>query len=185
MAGNVTVLLHRLQGGEADAGNELFGLLYGELRALAGALFRSQKAKHTLQPTALVHEAYLKMLRPGDGAEWKDRVHFFAVAARAMRQILVNHARDASALKRGGGQAAKPLTLVDPVAPGAPEADILAVHEALEDLERLDERQARLAELRFFAGLNNKEIAEVLGISLRSVELDWKMAKDHLTRLLG
>ena len=180
MHGDVTVLLHRLREGEPDAASALFDRLYGELRGLANALFRSQRRDHTLQPTALVHEAYLKMLRPG--VEWQDRVHFFAVAAKAMRQILVNHARDRAALKRGGAEARR-VTLADAPFAG-PDLDVLAVHEALEKLAELDARQAQIAELRFFGGLNNKEIAEVLGVSLRTVELDWKMAKDQLSQTL-
>ena len=167
--GDVTVILHRLRDGEAEAGNELFTMLYGELRVLADALFRSQRRDHTLEPTAVVHEAYLKMLG-GKKGEWQDRAHFFAVAARAMRQVLVNHARDKAALKRGGGQAGGRVTLADAAA-----QDVAS---------ELDERQARIAELRFFAGLNHPEIAEVLGRSLRSVELDWKMAKDWLAQRL-
>jgi RNA polymerase sigma factor (TIGR02999 family) len=183
--GDVTVILHRLRDGEVEAGNELFTMLYGELRVLADALFRSQRRDHTLEPTAVVHEAYLKMLG-GKKGEWQDRAHFFAVAARAMRQVLVNHARDKGALKRGGGQAGGRVTLADAAAQDvASELDLLAVHEALDELAALDERQARIAELRFFAGLNHPEIAEVLGRSLRSVELDWKMAKDWLAQRLG
>ena len=180
MQGDVTVLLQRLRDGEPDAASALFDQLYGELRLLADALFRSQKKSHTLQPTALVHEAYLKMIKPG--AEWQDRVHFFAVSAKAMRQILVNHARDRSAQKRGGG--AQRVTLADAPLP-EPDLDVLAVHDALEELAQLDPRQAQLAELRFFAGLNNKEIAEALSLGLRTVELDWKMAKDFLAQRLG
>jgi len=182
--GDVTVLLERLRGGEPEAANELFGLCYGELRGLAGAIFRSQKKGHSLAPTVLVHEAYLKMV--GAEGEWKDRAHFFAVAARAMRQVLINHARDKAALKRGGDREGMRLTLAEQAAAsGGQEVDLLAVHEALEALAKLDERQAKIAELRFFAGLENKEIAEVLGVSLRTVELDWKMAKETLAAKLG
>jgi len=178
--GDVTLVLERLRQGEPRAAGELFDLCYAELRGLAGAVFRTQKEGHTLAPTALVHEAYLKMV--GAEGEWKDRVHFFAVAARAMRQVLVNHARDKAALKRGGSGGGMRVTISDVAAPR--EADLAAVHEALEELARLDERQAKIAELRFFAGLENKEIAEALGVSLRTVELDWKMAKDTLKGLL-
>ena len=180
--GDITRVLERLRGGEPEAAGQLFDLCYNELRGLAGALFRSQQKGHTLAPTALVHEAYLKMV--GSEGEWKDRVHFFAVAARAMRQILINHARDKAALKRGGSGGMR-VTLSDAVTPGGREIDLAAVHEALEDLLRLDERQGRIAELKFFAGLENQEIAEALGVSLRTVELDWKMAKDTLARKLG
>ena len=182
--GECTVLLHRLRDGDNDAAEQLFGVLYGELHNLAGAIFRSQRSSHTLQPTALVHEAYLKMVRPG--AEWQDRAHFCGVAAKAMRQILINHARDRKALKRGGGAAARSLTIGDAVAAeDGRELDILALHEALEGLERLDARQASIAELRFFGGLTNKEVAEALGVSLRTVELDWSMAKGWLAGQLG
>ncbi|MHC4930721.1 MAG: ECF-type sigma factor [Planctomycetota bacterium] len=180
----IAALLHRLREGEEQASGELFSLMYAELRALASSLFRSQRASHTLQPTAVVHEAFMKMVKAP--TPWEDRAHFFAVAARAMRQILVNHARDRSALKRGGGFAGERVTLSE-AADGAPgrELDVLAAHEALEELAQLDERQARIAELRFFAGLNNPEVAEVLGLGLRTVELDWKMAKDWLAKRLG
>jgi RNA polymerase sigma factor (TIGR02999 family) len=180
--GDVTQVLERLRGGEPEAAGQLFDLCYAELRGLAGAVFRSQPKGHTLAPTALVHEAYLKMV--GGQREWKDRVHFFAVAARAMRQVLINHARDKAALKRGGSGGMR-VTLSDAVAPGGGEADLVAVHEALEELRKLDERQGKIAELRFFAGLDNKEIAEALGVSLRTVELDWKMAKETLAKKLG
>ncbi|HEX5135727.1 MAG TPA: ECF-type sigma factor [Planctomycetota bacterium] len=180
--GDVTQVLERLRGGEPEAAGQLFDLCYAELRGLAGAVFRSQPKGHTLAPTALVHEAYLKMV--GAEAEWKDRVHFFAVAARAMRQVLINHARDKAALKRGSPGGMR-VTLSDAMTPGGGEADLVAVHEALEKLRTLDERQGRIAELRFFGGLENKEIAEALGVSLRTVELDWKMAKETLAGLLG
>jgi RNA polymerase sigma factor (TIGR02999 family) len=181
--GDATVILGRLRDGDPDAGEELFGLLYPQLRGLAGAIFRSQKANHTLQPTALVNEAYIKMMKPG--AAWEDRAHFCSVAAKAMRQILVNHARDGAALKRGGGAVGRSITVADAVDEGGGELDILALHEALEDLAQLDERQAKIAELRFFGGLPNKEVAEVLGVSLRTVELDWSMAKGWLASRLG
>ncbi|MHC4953457.1 MAG: sigma-70 family RNA polymerase sigma factor [Planctomycetota bacterium] len=182
--GECTVLLGRLRDGDEDAAEQLFGLLYGELHRLAGAIFRSQRAGHTLQPTVLVHEAYLKMLRPD--AAWEDRAHFCGVAAKAMRQILINHARDRAALKRGGGAPVRSLTISDAVeATGAEALDILALHEALEELAKLDDRQAKIAELRFFGGLTNKEVAEALGVSLRTVELDWSMAKGWLAGQLG
>jgi RNA polymerase sigma factor (TIGR02999 family) len=173
----ITLLLERVRSGEEEAAGELFGELYGQLHGLAAAIFRSQRGNHTLQPTALVHETYLKMIRPG-ATPWQDRAHFCGVAAKAMRQILVNHARDKQALKRGG--AAGRVTLSGAVGEGGPDLDVLDVHEALEELARLDARQARIAELRFFAGLNTQEVAEVVGVAPRTVELDWKMAKDWL-----
>jgi len=177
----ITLLLERVRSGEEEAAGELFGELYGQLHGLAAAIFSSQRGSHTLQPTALVHETYLKMIRPG-ATPWQDRAHFCGVAAKAMRQILVNHARDKQALKRGG--AAGRVTLSDAVREGGPDLDVLAIHEALEELARLDARQARIAELRFFAGLNTQEVAEVVGVAPRTVELDWKMAKDWLAQRL-
>ncbi|MEM7248680.1 MAG: sigma-70 family RNA polymerase sigma factor [Acidobacteriota bacterium] len=178
-------LLSRLREGDATAGEELFDILYPELRGLARSVFRSQPKQHTLQPTAVVHEAYLKVAQAASrGQGWQDRAHFFAVAARAMRQVLVNHARDKAAQKRGGD--VQQVTLTDAEDDGwSGLVDALAVHQALEKLAELDERQAKVAELRFFAGLANKEIAEVLGVSLRTVELDWKVAKSWLVRELG
>jgi RNA polymerase sigma factor (TIGR02999 family) len=177
--GDVTLILNRVREGREDASGELFGLLYGELRGLASSLFRSQRSSHTLQPTAVVHEAFLKLVKAP--TPWEDRAHFFAVAAKAMRQVLVNHARDRAALKRGGADARR-VTMSD--AAEAPKLDVLEIHEALNELAKLDERQARIAELRFFAGLSTKEVAEVLGIAPRTVELDWTMAKDWLAQRL-
>lgn len=166
---------------EADA---LFGALYDELRAQARRLFASQNASHTLQPTAVVHEAYLKMGAGKAGAGgWNDRAHFFRTAARAMRQILVNHARDRSAQKRGGGKARR-VTLADAAVPGR-DLDVLAIHEALDELAEINERHAQLAELKFFAGLTNEEAANALGTALRTVELDWKMAKAWMAERLA
>ena len=181
----VTTILKRLRDGEDAAGGELFERLYPELRAMAARLFRSQRAGHTLQPTALLNEAYLKIVRPG-GGDFADRAHFLAVAARAMRQILVNHARDRSAAKRGGDVDRRRVTLSGEAAPGSDRAlDVLVVDDALTALRELDERQAKIAELRCFGGLTNREVAEALGVSLRTVELDWRMAKSFLARHLG
>jgi RNA polymerase sigma factor (TIGR02999 family) len=186
-SGNVTVLLGRVREGDQNAAGELFQCLYGELRGLAGHVFRSQRRNHTLQPTALIHEAFLKIMRPEGGpSPWEDRAHFFGVAARAMRQILVNHARDRKAAKRGGGRDAMRVTLSEAVVPGAaPDLDVLAVEEALTELTRLDPEQARIAELRFFGGLTNREVAEALGRSLRTIEFEWKMAKAWLRGALS
>jgi RNA polymerase sigma factor (TIGR02999 family) len=182
--GNVTRLLQRIGAGEKAATEELFALLYGELRALAGGLFRSQKKDHTLQPTAVLHEAWLKMANAP--AAYADRVHFFAVAARAMRQVLVNHARDAAAEKRGGGAERRRVTISEAAAAGggSDPLDVIALHDALDELKALEPRQAQIAELRFFGGLTTPETAEALGVATRTVELDWKMAKDWLARRL-
>jgi RNA polymerase sigma factor (TIGR02999 family) len=184
----VARLIEATRAGNGDAAGALFTALEDELRALARSVFRSQRAGHTLQPTALVSEAFVKMLGPRDApSPWQDKAHFFAVAATAMRQILVNHARDRSAKKRGGGRDARRITLSDVSlsADGAP-ADVLDVEDALAALERVDAEQARIVEMRFFGGLTNPEIAEVLGRSLRTVELQWRLAKTWLAaRLAG
>ncbi len=183
---DISRVLERLRDGESPAAEELFTLLYDELRGLASRLFRSQKPHHTLQPTALVNEAYLKLLKSRqEPAKWQDRAHFYRVAARAMRQILVNHARDKARIKRGGRQVGQRITLSEVLSPEiGGEFDILLLHDELEKLAQLDERQGRIAELRFFADLSSKEIAEVLGVSLRTVELDWTMAKSWLAKRL-
>ena len=186
MSDQATVLLQRLNAGDADAARDLLPLLYDELRALAGRQFRGQPSDHTLQPTALVHEAFVRLLgRPAAG--WSDRKHFFAVAATAMRQILVNHARDKSTKKRGSG--AEPLELNEQVAVPASDSahpvEVLSLNQAMEKLERIDPRRHRVVELRFFAGLNSDEIAEVLGVSKSTVEGDWRVAKAWLATEIG
>ncbi len=182
----MTLLLQRMEQGDPGALDELLPVVYDELRVIARRFFRVQRSNHTLQPTALVHEAYIKVL--GDRAArpkgWNDRAHFLSVAAIAMRQILVNHARDKAALRRGGPDAHQ-VTLTGIADFDDSDAlDVLTVHDALEALHRLDPRQARIAELRFFGSLTLDETAEVIGISRRTVALDWKMAKRWLARRL-
>ncbi len=175
--------LARAREGDAEAEQRLFALLYDDLRALAQRVFRSQRRDHTLQPTALVHEAYLKIAR-GAGRTWNDEAHVLNLAARAMRQILVNHARDRSAGKRGGGEGRR-VTLSGLGGESDPGFEVLAADDALSALARLDERQARVAELRVFGGLTNAETARVLGVSLRTVEMEWRMAKAWLAERMG
>lgn len=172
-AEDITLILAGIERGERDAYDRLLPLVYERLHALAASHFRSQPGAHTLQPTALIGEAYLKMAR---GGSYRDRNHFFAVAATAMRQILVNHARDKRRLKRGD-QNARRVTLSGAIAEPGAAADVLDLHEALAELEQLHARQARIAELRFFGGLTVGETAESLGVSARTVKLDWTMAR--------
>ncbi len=183
--GEVTRILQLLGGEDPDAAAAaLLPLVYDQLRALAASYFARQPVGHTLQPTALVHEAYLK-LAGGENAQWESRAHFFAVAARAMRQILMNHARDKAAAKRGGGW--HKITLDEAVTPpgsASREIDLIALDDALEKLAGLSERQARIIELRYFGGLTIDETAHVLGLGTTTVEDDWHVAKAWLRREL-
>jgi len=182
-AGPVTQLLVRCRDGDRAALDELLPLVYGELRRIAQSHLRRERAGHTLQSTALVHEAYLRLIgatRPG----WQDRAHFFGIAANAMRQILVDHARARAAAKRGSG--AERLELTESMsAGGEPEVDVLALDEALGRLAALDRVQARIVELRFFAGLTIDECAEALAISPATVKRDWTSARAWLHRELS
>ncbi|MHC4947694.1 MAG: sigma-70 family RNA polymerase sigma factor [Planctomycetota bacterium] len=179
----VTRLLGEVAEGRTDAASELLPLVYDELRALAGAYFRNERDNHTLQPTALVHEAYMRLVGQ-QSIEFRSRRQFFVVAAKAMRNILVDHARTKRRQKRGGGRA--PVALdpdrvsVDP----ANELDMLALDEALERLAALDERKARLVELRFFGGLTSEQAADVLDIARSTAAEEWRMARAWLYREL-
>ncbi len=164
--------------GDKAAADRLLLLIYEELRALAGSYFRQQRADHTLQPTALVHEAFVRMIDRTNPA-YADRRHFFAVAATAMRQILTDHARRARAAKRGGQR--DQVAFEEPNAPtGVPAVDLIALDDALTQLAQLDPRQHRVVELRFFGGLAMDEIASVLDVSKATVELDWRAARAWL-----
>jgi RNA polymerase sigma-70 factor (ECF subfamily) len=186
----VTQLLEAVQAGRASAADQLLPLVYDELRALAGSLFRGQRPDHTLQPTALVHEAYARMVKPAaettgssEKAQWNSRAHFFAVAATAMRQVLANHARDRRRAKRGGGW--HRVTLSEHLTPTSErDVDLLALDEALQALAKLDERQGRIVELRFFAEMSVEEIAHVLEVSTSTVEREWRMARAWLSARL-
>jgi RNA polymerase sigma factor (TIGR02999 family) len=178
-----TQLLLDVGNGDSEAAQRLLPMVYGELRGLAASYFRRQKSDHTLQPTALVHEVYLKLVDQ-TSARWKDRAHFFAIAAQAMRQILVNHALARAALKRGGGRAR--VVLTDDLAPASDnEFDAIALDEALKKLADMDARKSRVVELRFFSGLTVDEVAEVLNVSKTTVESDWRMARAWLSRALA
>jgi RNA polymerase sigma-70 factor, ECF subfamily len=186
-SGEATVLLDRLRGGDADAGRELLPILYDELRQIAARQFKGQRADHTLQPTVLVHEAFLRLVGKPATA-FADRAHFFAVAATAMRQILVNHARASNTQKRGGGGKAVGLEhdVADSgdAAGSAGQIDVLALHEALEKLAQIDERKHRVIELRFFAGLTVDEIAQAMGLSKTTIESEWRAARAWLNMTL-
>lgn len=178
----ISVCLQRLERGDRTAIHELLPHIYGDLRNLARGLFGGQ-GNYTLQPTALVHEAYMRLAgtkNPG----WKSKRHFYDVAAMAMRQLLADHARRRNAAKRGGGQGRVVLEDAELQA-AAGDADLAALNDALEQLEELDPRQARVVELRYFAGLTIAETAEVLEVSKRTVDIDWKMARVFLSDALG
>ena len=179
----ITDLLRHLEAGDRSAVDRLFSAVYQELRSLAGQFFRREPAGITLQPTALVNEAYVKLVDQA-GVDWHGRTHFFAVAAQAMRRILVDHARRRGAAKRGG-QGKRVLLDADLLPGMSPDEDLLAVDECLAKLAELDPRQAQLVELRFFGGLSVEEAAEVLGMSKRSAEREWTMVRAWLRRELG
>ena len=180
---NVTELLQDWSRGEREALDQLLPVVYNELHKQAARYLRRERAGHTLQPTALVNEAFLRLINQRD-VRWQNRAHFFGLAAQLMRRILVDHARERLAAKRGGADIR--LTLDEQVAAvGARDVDLLALDEALTRLAALDVRQSRIVELRFFSGLNVEETAEVLGVSPATVKLDWSMAKAWLRRELG
>ena len=174
----VTTLLRAWAEGDEAAGEKLFPILYGELRRQAGRYMRRERRSHTLQPSGLVNEAYLRLAGSPD-LDWHDRAHFFAIAARVMRQVLVDHARRRRAAKREGCH----VTLEDADAPAAP-LELLDLEDALKELVALDPRQARVVELRFFGGLDVEETAGVLGLSPRTVKREWQTARAWLQHRL-
>jgi RNA polymerase sigma factor (TIGR02999 family) len=174
----VTVLLSELRRGNEAAKDELLRLVYPELRRVAARYMRQERPGHTLRTTGLVHEAYVRLFGSQE-IEWQNRAHFFAAVAREMRHILVDYARARNAKKRPEGRLHVSLTDVD-VPAGEREEDLLALDEALWRLERLNPRATRVVELRFFAGLDEREAAEALDISLATVKRDWTFAKAWL-----
>jgi RNA polymerase sigma-70 factor, ECF subfamily len=174
----VTVLLGQLGKGNEEAASKLITLVYKELRRMAGGYMRRERSDHTLQPTALVHEAYLKLVQQRS-TDWQSRAHFFGIAAQVMRRILVDHARGHLREKRGEGQRPVPI---DEALVFAPEqsGELLKLDEALERLTKLDLRQGKIVELRFFGGLTVEQAADVLGISPKTVKRDWSLAKAWL-----
>jgi RNA polymerase sigma factor (TIGR02999 family) len=180
---SVTALLRDWRRGDEAALDRLMPLVYDELRQLAGSYLRRERAGHTLQSTALVNEAYVRLVERA-AADWQSRAHFFGVAAQLMRQILVDYARTRRAAKRGSGE--EKLALDEALdVPQRRPVDLLALDDALKDLERFDPRQSRIVELRYFAGLEIDETAEVLGLSAATVKREWSVAKAWLYRQLS
>lgn len=176
----ITRLLADWSNGDRDALEKLTPLVYDELRRLAGRYLRQERAGHTLQSTALVHEAYMKLVGQNN-VRWQNRAHFFGIAAQMIRRILVDYARARKADKRGSG--AEKLSLDEAIAlPGGQDLDLVALDDALEGLAKIDPRQSRLVELRFFAGLTIEETAEVMQMSLATAKRDWVSAKAWLSR---
>ncbi len=180
----VTRLLRAAGGGDRTAADELLRRVYGELRAIAGRRMSEERADHTLQATALVHEAWLRMAGDEVGLDFQNRAHFMKAAAEAMRRILIEHARKRGREKRGGGAVRVPLSAVE-IASLADSGEILSVDEAIRRLEGQDERMAEIVKLRFFAGLSEEETAEALGLSDRTVRREWVLARAWLARELG
>jgi len=179
----ITQLLIDWGKGDQAALEKLMPLVYSELRRLASNYLRRERAEHTLQPTALVNEAYLKLVDQRN-AKWQNRAHFFGISAQLMRRILVDHARQRQAVKRGGVEQQRLSITSAQAVMKQPEIDLLALNEALEELTTMDPQHGRIVELKFFGGLSIEETAEVLGISHATVERDWKLARAWLRRQL-
>jgi RNA polymerase sigma factor (TIGR02999 family) len=178
----VTRMLIAWSNGERGALDQLIPVVYGELRQLARRALRSERRDHTLQPTALVHEAYLRLVDQRN-VNWQNRAHFFAIASQAMRRIVVDHARRHNAIKRGGDNMKVELEEAM-LLPGARDLDVVKLDDALTTLAAFDPQQSQIVELRFFGGLSIEETAEVIGISPATVKRDWTMAKAWLHREL-
>lgn len=180
---DITELLHRFQAGDEDAQTQLIDAVHGELRVIAARYMRREKGDHTLQTTALVNEAYIKLVNLKT-ANWQDRAHFYAVASRVMRRILVDHARKHIAGKRGGGIELLPLNEAIVFTPGR-SGQIVRLDDALTRLADTDERASKVIELRFFGGMSVEECAEVLGVSPRTVKREWMFARAWLRSEFG
>lgn len=180
----VTRLLRLTREGHADAREELVGHVYAQLRRIAQKRMAQERPDHTLQPTELVHEAYLRMAEHIDEHEWQSRAHFYGAAAEAMRRILINYARSRNTIKRGSGQRPEPINVLDLAREQDPE-QILALDEAIQQLQQAEPKLGELVYLRFFAGLSVEETAEALGISKRSVIRHWNFARAWLARAVN
>lgn len=181
--GDVTQLLARWAGGEQGALDALMPIVYAELRRIADAYLRRERRDHTLQPTALVHEAWLRLVRQ-DGGQFDHRKQFYALAAQVMRRVLVDHARTTNAEKRGGGAVKTPLD-ESTAASESPVVDLLALNQALDQLASVSPRQARVIELRYFGGLNVDETGDVLGVSAPTISRDQKAAEAWLAQAMS
>lgn len=175
---DVTLVLDAINRGESQASEELLPLVYDELRRIAAARMAQESAGHTLQPTALVHEVWLR-LTGGQKQSWENRAHFFGAAAEAMRRILIERARRKSRLKRGSGQALLDIADLDVIA-AMPDDKILLVDEALEQLKLEDPEKSKIVMLKFFAGLTNEQVAEIMNVNERTVRRQWEFAKAWL-----
>jgi len=181
----LTQLLQAWQQGDAPAGERLVPLVYAELRRIARMKLSAERGAHTLQPTALVHEAWLRLMQQ-HGAGWQNRAQFFAIAAQAMRRILVDHARRRQAAKRGAGEQAVDVDdLADVLISPVPDEQLVALDGALERLTAIDDRQAKVVELRFFGGLSVEETSEILGLSPTTVKREWATARLWLFRAIN
>lgn len=180
----ITQLLQELRGNRRDTLDEILPLVYDELRRLANSHLNRERENHTLQPTALVHEAYLRLIGQKE-IEWQNRAHFFGISARLMREILIEHARGRNRQKRGG-EFKTQIALDEAVSFGKEtQIDVIVVDDALSKLEKLDKRQAQIVEMKFFGGLNIEEIGEVLDISPATVKREWSTAKLLLYKMLS
>ena len=180
--GEVTVLLHALRQGDRGAGDKLFPLVYSELHRLARAYMRRERPNHTLQPTALINEAYMRLAQAS--VDWQNRAHFIGVAATAMRRILVDHARAHMAAARGGEFRQVEWTEAFGF-PTERSRELIALDEALERLEKLNPRQAKIVELRYIGGLSFEEVGAVLDLSPRTAKRDWTLARLWLFKQIG
>ncbi len=179
----ITFMLKAVTQGKKQAAEELLPLVYEELRRLAAVRMSHEAAGHTLQPTALVHEVWLQLVRRGKHS-WQNRGHFFGAAAIAMRRILIDKARCKSRIKHGGGRIRLDMCSLD-LAATTPDDNVLLIDEALDQLEKIDAEQARIVEMKFYGGLTNQEVAETLGLGERTVERQWACAKARLFQLIS
>ncbi len=181
---DITQMLIDLTGGDEQVVDRLLPHLYDELKKLAGSYLRKERADHTLQPTALVHEAYMKLIDQRQ-VRWQNRAHFFGIAAQVMRRILLDHARKHLAEKRGGDAEKLPLEEEILVVSHGRSAELVALDDTLAELAKIDPQKAKIVELRYFGGLSIEETAEVMGVSVPTINRQWKMAKAWLFKELN